>query len=164
MTMNKLLSGRRFLVVEDEILILMMIEGMLADLGCKSVTAATRNEQAIALIEGQVFDAAMLDMNLNGKSSLNLADALAAHRIAGAALDCFSIEPLTTPPVFAQFDNVLLAPHCIAWTDELFRDIGRAACQGMLDLVAGNRPRGIVNPGVLERPGFLAKWKRVCEK
>ena len=81
MTMNKLLSGRRFLVVEDEILILMMIEGMLADLGCKSVTAATRNEQAIALIEGQVFDAAMLDMNLNGKSSGDVADALAARGV-----------------------------------------------------------------------------------
>ena len=93
-----------------------------------------------------------------------LADALSAHRIAGAALDCFSIEPLTAPPVFAKFDNVLLAPHCIAWTDELFRDIGRAACQGMLDLAGGNRPRGVVNPAVLERPGFLAKWKRLCEK
>ena len=81
MTMNKLLSGRRFLVVEDEILILMMIEDMLADLGCKSVSAVTKNEQAIALIEGQVFDAAMLDMNLNGKSSLNLADALAARGV-----------------------------------------------------------------------------------
>lgn len=81
MTMNKLLSGLRVLVVEDEILILMMIEGMLADLGCKSVSAATRNEQAIALIEGQVFDVAMLDMNLNGKSSGEVADALAARGV-----------------------------------------------------------------------------------
>ena len=79
--MNKLLSGRCVLVVEDEILILMMIEGMLADLGCKSVSAATRNEQAIALIEGQVFDVAMLDMNLNGKSSDDVADALAARGV-----------------------------------------------------------------------------------
>ena len=93
-----------------------------------------------------------------------LAEALAGHRIAGAALDCFVDEPLTTPSVFAQFDNVLLAPHCIAWTDELFRDIGRTACQGMIDLASGNRPRGIVNPKVLERPGFLAKWKRLSEK
>jgi CheY-like chemotaxis protein len=80
-TMNKLLSGRRVLIVEDEILILMMIEGMLADLGCKSVSAATRNEQAIVLIEGQVFDVAMLDMNLNGKSSGDVADALAARGV-----------------------------------------------------------------------------------
>jgi len=92
-----------------------------------------------------------------------LTDALSSHQIAGVALDCFQVEPLTEPPAFARFDNVLLAPHCIAWTDELFRDIGRAACQGMLDLSSGQRPRGIVNPEVLERPGFVEKWKRLCD-
>jgi len=40
--MNKLLSGRRVLVVEDEMMVLMMIEDMLADLGCESVSAAAR--------------------------------------------------------------------------------------------------------------------------
>ena len=90
--------------------------------------------------------------------------ALSSGQLAGAALDCFDAEPLTAPSPFARFDNVLLAPHCIAWTDELFRDIGRAACQGMLDLAAGARPRGIVNPEVLERPGFLAKWERLRDK
>jgi CheY-like chemotaxis protein len=79
--MNKLLSERRILVVEDEILILMMIEDMLADLGCKSVSAATKNEQAIALVNEQVFDAAMLDMNLNGKVTYDVADALAARGV-----------------------------------------------------------------------------------
>lgn len=88
-----------------------------------------------------------------------LYEALAGRRIAGAALDCFATEPLTTAPRLAELSNVLLAPHCIAWTDELFRDIGRLACQGMLDLAAGSPPRGMVNPEVLDRPGFLAKWQ-----
>ncbi len=87
--------------------------------------------------------------------------ALQERRIAGAALDCFETEPLLSPPRWAELDNVLLAPHSIAWTDELFRDIGRAACQGMLDLARGQRPRGIVNPEVLDRPGFQAKWERL---
>ena len=91
-----------------------------------------------------------------------LFDALTSRQIAGAALDCFQVEPHTAPPVFSRFDNVLLAPHCIAWTDEMFRDIGRAACQGMIDLASGQRPRGIVNPDVLNRPGFVEKWKRLC--
>ena len=34
--MDKLLSGRRVLVVEDEMMVLMMIEDMLSDLGCES--------------------------------------------------------------------------------------------------------------------------------
>lgn len=86
--------------------------------------------------------------------------ALSQGRIAGAAIDCFVGEPLRAAPRFAELDNVLLAPHCIAWTNELFRDIGRMACQGMLDLVAGRRPRGVVNPAVFEQAGFQAKWKR----
>lgn len=87
--------------------------------------------------------------------------ALSERRIAGAALDCFVGEPITSPPRWAELDNVLLAPHSIAWTDELFRDIGRAACQGMLDLSSGRRPRGVVNPEVFERSGFQAKWERL---
>jgi phosphoglycerate dehydrogenase-like enzyme len=90
-----------------------------------------------------------------------LGAALRDKRIAGAAIDCFVGEPLTEPSVFASFDNVLLAPHCIAWTDELFRDIGRTVCRGMLDLAEGRVPRGVVNREVLDRPGFQAKWKRL---
>ena len=67
--MDKLLSGRRILVVEDEMMVLMVTEDMLADLGCESVTAAATVDQALALIEAQGFDAAMLDVNLNGSKS-----------------------------------------------------------------------------------------------
>ena len=87
--------------------------------------------------------------------------ALTSRKIAGAALDCFAEEPVTKPHRFSEFDNVLLAPHSIAWTNELFRDIGRSVCKGMLDLALGDRPRGVVNPEVFDRPGFLAKWARL---
>ena len=62
-------------------MVLMLIEDMLADLGCESVTAAATVDQALALIDAQVFDAAMLDMNLNGNESLDVADALAARGV-----------------------------------------------------------------------------------
>lgn len=90
-----------------------------------------------------------------------LHDALVSDRLAGAALDCFAHEPVTSPHRFGAFENVLLAPHSIAWTDELFRDIGQAACQGMIDLARGKQPRGVVNPEVFERPGFQRKWRRI---
>src|SRR6185295_7248086 len=93
-----------------------------------------------------------------------LYQALKNRRIAGAALDCFAQEPVTSPHRFGELDNVLLAPHSIAWTDELFRDIGRAACQVMVDLSLGTKPRGILNPEVFDRPGFKAKWKRLRER
>lgn len=79
--MDNLPSGQKILVVEDEMLILTMIESMLNDLGCTSVTTVTKNEQAIDAIGHQMFDIAMLDMNLNGNSSFDVADALAEKGI-----------------------------------------------------------------------------------
>jgi CheY-like chemotaxis protein len=76
LVVNKLLSGRRVLVVEDELLVLMMVEDMLADLGCESVTTAATVDKALALIDAQIFDVAMLDMNLNGNTSHPVAEAL----------------------------------------------------------------------------------------
>ena len=89
-----------------------------------------------------------------------LYETLKARRIAGAAIDCFAQEPVTSPHRLGELDNVLLAPHSIAWTDELFRDIGRAACQVMVDLSLGAKPRGVLNPEVFAQPGFEAKWRR----
>ncbi len=93
-----------------------------------------------------------------------LYDALKHRRIAGAALDCFEQEPVTSPSRFADLENVLLAPHSIAWTVELFRDIGRAACQVMVDLSLGRQPQGVLNPELFERPSFQSKWTRLCHR
>jgi len=95
-----LLAGRRILVVEDEMLILMMIEGILEDLGCRSVTSAATVKKAVALIESESFDAAMLDMNLGGEDSSRVAEVLSERGVpfiystgndrrdmAGASLD-----------------------------------------------------------------------------
>ena len=89
---NKLLSGRRILVVEDEMLVLMNIEYLLADLGCESVTAAATVDQALALLEAHVFDAAVLDVNLNGCESYPVADALGARGIPFAFSTGYSGE------------------------------------------------------------------------
>ena len=75
--MDNLLIGRRILVVEDEMLILMMTEDLLEANGCKSISAAATVAQALALIASNGFDVAVLDMNLNGDSSQAVADALA---------------------------------------------------------------------------------------
>ena len=50
------------------------------------------------------------------------------ERVAsGGGLDCFENESVITPHRLGELDNVILSPHSIAWTDELFRDIGRTA-------------------------------------
>lgn len=62
-------------------LILMTVEDMLTDLGCESVTTAATLDQGLALVEAQDFDAAILDVNLNGVKSYPLAAALAARGV-----------------------------------------------------------------------------------
>ena len=79
--MDKLLAGRRILVLEDEMMVLFVIEDMLGDLGCEAVTTATTVNQALALVEERSFDAAILDVNLNGQQSYPVADALAARGV-----------------------------------------------------------------------------------
>lgn len=76
-----MLAGCRMLVVEDEMLVLMLTEDMLTDLGCTSIATAATVEKALALIEAEDFDLAMLDMNLNGDTTTAVADALAARGV-----------------------------------------------------------------------------------
>lgn len=79
--MDKFLSGRRVLVVEDEMLILLMMEDILADFGCEDVSSASSVPKAMELIDGQTLDLALLDMNLDGVETYVLADALAAKGV-----------------------------------------------------------------------------------
>ena len=87
--------------------------------------------------------------------------ALSKKSIAGAALDCFNDEPIIKPHRFGELDNVLLAPHSIAWTQELFRDMGKICSQNMIDISNGIRPNGVVNPEVFDRPSFQKKWNNL---
>ena len=88
-----------------------------------------------------------------------LCKALEGGWIAGAALDVYEEEPIPPTSPLLRMDNVILAPHCIAWTDDLFSEIGRASAQQVLTLCRGEVPGGVVNPEVLDRPGFLKKLR-----
>lgn len=83
--------------------------------------------------------------------------ALESGRIRGAALDVFEAEPLPPESPLLKLDNVILTSHSVAWTQELFRDMGRTDCEGALAVYRGEKPPSVVNPEVLERPGFLKK-------
>lgn len=73
---DRLLTNKKMLVVEDEMLIMMAIEDMLTDLGCTAITVAGTIEQALDLIASQPFDLATLDVNVNGQRSYAVAAAL----------------------------------------------------------------------------------------
>ena len=70
------LKGLRVLVVEDEMMVSMLIEDMLADLGCTVVGPASRLDEAIALVKDSTIDCAVLDVNLGGQPIFPVADLL----------------------------------------------------------------------------------------
>jgi len=90
----------------------------------------------------------------------SLIEALQQGRLAGAALDVFESEPLSAESPLARMENVILTSHSIAWTQELFRDLGRIDCQGALAIYRGEAPEHVVNPGVLDNPLFMDKLQR----
>jgi CheY-like chemotaxis protein len=59
-------AGKRVLIVEDELMIRMLLEGMLTDLGHSVAAEAGGLDEAMALAQQAEFDLAVLDVNLNG--------------------------------------------------------------------------------------------------
>jgi phosphoglycerate dehydrogenase-like enzyme len=89
-----------------------------------------------------------------------LVRALQEHWIAGAGLDVFEQEPLPAGSPLRELDNVILAPHALAWTEEIVRDNGREACANIVAIARGEIPSTIVNRDVVSHPGFQAKLER----
>jgi CheY-like chemotaxis protein len=72
---------RRVFVVEDEIMIRMLLEDMLADLGYGVAASAGGLDEAIALARNSDFDVAILDVNLNGHAVYPVAELLAQRGV-----------------------------------------------------------------------------------
>jgi phosphoglycerate dehydrogenase-like enzyme len=81
-----------------------------------------------------------------------LTAALAARRLAGAALDVFDVEPIDPSDPLLALDNVIVAPHAICWTDQCFQAMGQSACRSIVDLAQGRVPSFVVNPDALNHP------------
>jgi len=88
-----------------------------------------------------------------------LYEVLAARKIAGAGLDVFEEEP--TPPTnpILKLDNVIVTPHALCWTDELFGNIARTAVGAVLAVHAGRKPQFVVDDAALAHPRVRAWLK-----
>jgi CheY-like chemotaxis protein len=73
------LPPKRILVVEDELMIRMLLEDMLGELGYTVAAEAGRIDEALQAAKTADFDIAILDVNLDGEPVLPVADALAAR-------------------------------------------------------------------------------------
>jgi len=78
---NNRFSGRRVLLVEDEPIVAWLLKDMLVDFGCSVVGPAADVNQALAMIDAESIDVAVLDVNLRGQMSYPIADVLVARGV-----------------------------------------------------------------------------------
>jgi two-component sensor histidine kinase/CheY-like chemotaxis protein len=78
---KKAAKGIRVLAVEDSFMVVSMLELVFDSFGWTMVGPAARVSQALALIESETVDAALLDVNLDGEMSWEVASALQARGI-----------------------------------------------------------------------------------
>jgi phosphoglycerate dehydrogenase-like enzyme len=94
----------------------------------------------------------------------DLIAALECGAIAGAGLDVFEEEPLPEGHPFIRMEQVILAPHALAWTDDLYRNNSVMALENLLAVFQGGTPRYIVNKQVLEQPQFRSRQAKLASR
>jgi CheY-like chemotaxis protein len=105
-------TNARILIIEDEALISVMLQEMMRDLGLMIAGVALSTDEALALIEGpQWFDAASLDINLQGEIGEAVVHALDARGIPFERdlLPTFQGRPFLQKPFLADDFMAVLA-------------------------------------------------------
>lgn len=108
-------AGKRLLVVEDEFLIALDLQGLLERAGHLVVGPAGSVAEGLALAGSETIDGALLDINLQGEKVTALADTLAARGVPFLFLSGYGPSELppghdATPVLTKPFnENELLA-------------------------------------------------------
>ena len=92
-----------------------------------------------------------------------LIEALQEGRIRGAGLDVFEQEPTPIDNPLLKMENVVVAPHALCETEELFAGMWEQKFGQMSQIIRGEVPEALVNREVLDKPGFQARLKKFQE-
>jgi D-3-phosphoglycerate dehydrogenase len=114
------------------------------------------NPQTQGMIDAEFFNrmkATAYFVNTGRGAVVNEADliaALAEGRIAGAGLDVFEHEPISTDHPFCAMDNVTLTPHLASFADRTMSTRARRVGYSVLAVCRGGLPEFVANPDVLD--------------
>ena len=108
----------RILIVEDEPLIAAVFSEVLLDAEFAVAGVVSKIDDALAIIEGDACDGAILDTNLFGVSSVPIAEALAARGIRYLVISGYLPEQL---PVMFQDAPFLRKPVGLEQLIDAFR-------------------------------------------
>jgi CheY-like chemotaxis protein len=114
-------DAKRVLVVEDELLLGILIEGMLNELGHEVVTIAPRLSTALAAVESETFNLAILDLRLYGESVDSVAAALVTKGIPFIFATGFGRDGVPEP---YRNRPVLQKPFAIADLERAIEGLG----------------------------------------
>jgi phosphoglycerate dehydrogenase-like enzyme len=88
-----------------------------------------------------------------------LVTALQEKRIAGAALDAYSTEPLPADHTLRKAPNILLTPHLASFARETGERVSLAAAEAIVELMNGRKPRWVVDENVYKTGTLRASLK-----
>ena len=74
-----------------------------------------------------------------------LVEILVSQKIAGAALDVFTTQPLPESSALYQLEHVLLSPHMAGITDDSLQAVGASVARQVKQLLRGQLPEHLVN-------------------
>lgn len=78
--------------------------------------------------------------------------ALQSGHLRGAGLDVFETEPLPLDSPLRNCPTAVLTPHASWYSEESETELKRRVIENVVEVLAGRRPRNILNPEVMERP------------
>jgi phosphoglycerate dehydrogenase-like enzyme len=114
-----------------------------------SITNSARgliDERALALMKSTAY----LVNTSRGEAveEAALYRALKEKRIAGAALDNFVVEPLPRESPLRELDNVILTPHMVGHTQDVFASFPPGAVENITRILRGELPLYCKNPDI----------------
>jgi DNA-binding response OmpR family regulator len=89
-----ILAGKRVLIVEDELLVALLIEDFLVELGCSTLGPCGSVANALVTARSETFDLAVLDVNLAGEKVYPVAEVLAERHIPFLFLSGYGDEAI----------------------------------------------------------------------
>ncbi len=124
---NAVPTALRLLIVEDSYLLVITLEDMCEDLGWQIVGPASRLDEAMELARTGTFDVALLDVNLNGEMSWEVADVLTARGIPFAFSTGYDQTDML--PAHLAGSHVVAKPYRLDDLEQRVRQLVTASAQ-----------------------------------
>ncbi|MGY1922407.1 2-hydroxyacid dehydrogenase [Pseudomonas tolaasii] len=120
-----------------------------ADFVCLTLPLTAETEKLIGAEEFALMGPQTIFINISrGKvvDEVALVEALQQRTIKAAGLDVFEREPLNHDSPLLRLNNVVATPHIGSATHETREAMARCAVDNLLQALAGEKPKNLVNP------------------